>query len=170
MILALSMRFRLCHPIGEFAHFMQSLSELSDSFESSVGRRFGATSVKAQKLASRRKMWGATIKDPTIFAGVVLQAVAHGEGFLAFERGNVVLNAPFQIVRMHTFRPAIAKFLLQGSASEIQPCPVEIKTSHVGARHPDHDWRAIRELLEVLDVSFGAPFQWLGHDQRFYIS
>src|SRR5436190_23231816 len=51
---------------------------------------------------------------------------------------------------MHTAGPAVAHFLFQGTAGEIEPCLVEEGAELVWARHPDHHGRCVRHVPEAL--------------------
>src|SRR5262249_47994790 len=59
-------------------------------------------------------------------------------------------NASLQVLRVDSFRPAIAQFLLSGSSSEIQPGLIEICAELVGSRHPNQHRRCVCDQSETL--------------------
>src|ERR1044072_303664 len=138
--------------VGELTHFNQSLTKFSDAFDRNFSRRFGASAEKAQESAVCRPVRGSAVEDPSEFAGVMLQTIAHSEGGATVEGTGVVLHAAFEIFGVDSFRPAVANLVFQSPSAEIEPGAIEIKAAHVDSGHPNHHRCAIGELLKIFNV------------------
>src|ERR1700720_307648 len=88
-------------------------------------------------------MWRATVHDPAIFTVISSQAILHRERLPGIKRTLVDFKAVLQVIRMNTFGPTIAQFLLRCSASKVEPAFVEEGAKLVRARHPDHHWSCV---------------------------
>jgi hypothetical protein len=102
------------------------------------------------KRSIRRVARHPAIKNPTVFACVMPQSVLHLKGTTSIEVGDEDLQASVEVIRVNVLCPAITRFLFQSAPDEIQPTFIEVIAKLVRARHPDHDWRSIRNHAKTL--------------------
>ena len=79
----------------------------------------------------------ALARKPSINSVAVALAVVHLERLAGIEGLCVDVHAAGQVVGMDAFGPAVAEFLLERAAGEVQPGLVEISAEFVHAAHPD---------------------------------
>src|SRR2546423_6572235 len=71
------------------------------------------------------------VRKPTILAVISPQSVLRQKRFARIERLRVRLETHLQIVRVHTFSPAVPHFLVQTAAGKLQPRFVKESTELV---------------------------------------
>ena len=84
----------------------------------SVGDINTRTNV-AYKSSDAIKPWHSMIIDPTIFTGVVFEAIFHAEWFTLIKIANINFQTPRKVFGMYSLSPAITHFLLKRSAGKI---------------------------------------------------
>src|ERR1700692_2714617 len=117
----------------------------------------------AGKFPSPGVSRNATFHHPPVFSIRSPEAIFHGERFSRLEGRQEAIEAALHIVRMHTFDPSHAYFLLHGSVGELEPWLIEIVAKAIRSGHPDQHRRRIRHRLEpgfaLTQASFSAlPF------------
>ena len=91
----------------------------------------------------------AFVVDITVCAIVPAQTVFHRERSPCVKCGGVGRETFVEIIRMHTFAPAIAKLFLHFSSSEIEPCLVNEGAELVRAGDPDEDRGGVGHVPET---------------------
>src|SRR5207249_3132529 len=89
------------------------------------------------------KAWYSIIKNPAIFTVISSQAILHRERLPNVKGVSVDFETVVQVVRMNTFSPTFAQFLLHCSSGKIEPAFVEEGAKFVWARHPDEHGRGV---------------------------
>src|SRR5262245_56980057 len=89
------------------------------------------------------------IQHPPVFSVIATQAVFHLKWFPGVEARGICFKTVRAIVRMNTFRPALAQFLFHGASGEGEPRLVEERAEFVRSRSPDHDRRPVSQDTEL---------------------
>src|SRR6202007_1925598 len=110
-----------------------------------INTRANVTSKRPVRIEPRH----ANVGNPSKFAVVVSEAILHPECLPAIKGLCVRIQASLQILRIDSLRPAVAEFLVNGSAGEVQPGLVEVGAEFVSPRHPDHHWSTIGHQPET---------------------
>src|SRR5215203_7015186 len=95
------------------------------------------------------EQWFRIVEDPTVFAVVSPKAILHHERFTTVEGPDVRVQAVLPICGMYTHE-AIADFVFEGTAGEVEPRLVEVSAALVGAGNPDEQRQRIGHLPEQL--------------------
>ena len=99
------------------------------------------------------------VEDPAVYPGIVAQPVLGLEMPAGPEGVEIGGPAEGHIVRVYPRHPAVAFFLLQGAAGEVEPGLVEIIAARVGPRAPDQRRKGLEqgqvEIAGALQVLLG---------------
>src|SRR5580700_7665619 len=81
---------------------------------------------KTGKRPVRIESWNPNVGNPSKFAVVAPEAILHPKCLSMIKRLCVGIEASREILRIDSLRPAVAKFLVKRSTSEVQPGLVEV--------------------------------------------
>src|SRR5229473_4459695 len=104
-----------------------------------VNTRADVTGKRAVGIES----WRPDVVNQSKFAVVPSKPILHSKWLSAIKGLNIRSHATSHILRMDALRPAAAKLLFKGPASEVQPRLIKVGTKLVSPRHPDHHRSAI---------------------------
>src|SRR6266545_967467 len=90
------------------------------------------------------------VRKPTILAIISSQSVLHDKRLSRIECLRIYLEAPLQIVWMHTFSPPLPHLLLQATPAKLEPGFVKERAEFVHARHPNKNGCCIGHDSETL--------------------
>src|SRR6185369_5376213 len=132
---------------GEPLRMRQSLYRFFCSL--AVGDIDGRSDV-SEKHTVLRVAWHAHTVNPAEGTIVPTMSILDVEAFPPRERSfECFYHAP-PILGVHTFRPAVAQLLLQGTTRECQPAVVGEFVATLAIHEPDHDRRGIGNVPEPL--------------------
>src|SRR5882724_8345959 len=94
-------------------------------------------------------MWRSSIQDPAIFTVISSQAILHRERLPGIKGTPVDFKTVLHVIRMNTFGPTIAQFLLDCSPGKVEPTFVEEGAKLVRAGHPDEHGRGVRDRAKT---------------------
>src|SRR5690348_14309701 len=104
-----------------------------------------AASDEPEKASVVVAIRNAPIQDPAVHSVVALEPILHLERHSLIEIGDVDVEAPCEVIGMHSLRPAVAGLLGKGSSRELQPGVVEVVALLVDIGAPDHHRRVLHE-------------------------
>src|ERR1041384_2838771 len=93
------------------------------------------------------------------------QPVFHLKRVPRVERADVNLKAAVEILRVYILCPSISALLLKSASDKIQPGFIEVITELVGAGHPHHDWRSLRDQAQTLLTVAKSIFSLFAFDE-----
>ena len=111
----------------------------------------------AGETAVRSVSGNARVEEPSVHAVGSADPILHLEGLACIECRRVCLPASVHILRVDAFQPAVAEFLLEGPARELQPWAIDEVAQLVRTGPPDQDRSGIRHEAETLFALAQGP-------------
>src|SRR5262245_14433275 len=103
----------------------------------------------AEKAAAGRVSRDAMIQYPAVLAVMTPQTVLHLKRLPRIAGRVKGFQATVVILRVNTFRPAVAQLLFHSASGEFEPRFVEESAEFVRPGHPDHDRSRVRQNTEL---------------------